>query len=166
MRSFLLTAFKRFLHKERVWPLLAVIGGLYVSSVFLPTWRWPDGQVETGARFVFAGMDRSALWLANPVLWLGCCFLMTRRWREAGLAGLIAILLALSLIFTAHVPSDMARIPQAGYRMWLASMIRLAGGGFYGWWVSGRGGRAAEIKTTLPEIDPPESDPTRDLNGS
>jgi serine/threonine protein kinase len=118
----------------------------------------------------------SPMWLANPTLWLGCLALMMRRWRWAGFAGLIAMSLSDPSTLTgnpsaAYLAEDgeVARLLSgntiqkhasdillAGYWMWKASMVLLAGGGFYGWWRSHREGRAEDIKTILPEIDPPQ----------
>ncbi len=128
------------------------------------------------------------LWLANPLLWLGCLALMAHKWRSAAFAGLIAVLLGIPSSFTGN-PSlaylaehaDLAEHISlehfsrlglqppyhpllAGYWLWQASMVMLAGGGFYGWWRSSCQGQAGDIKTILPEIDPPQSGPALDFD--
>ena len=53
------------------------------------------------------------------------------------------------------IPADEPSGTIAGY--WLmskASMVLLAGSGFYGWWRSRRQDQAGHIKTLLPGIDP------------
>ncbi len=126
------------------WPLLVLIGALYGFSFFLPMcttvkidhttqrgiWRPATGYEI----FIKAGMP---VWLAHPLLWLGCLALMARKWRSAAFAGLIAVLLPGLSDFTGLL---------AGYWMWKTSMVLLAGGGFYGWWRSRRQGQAGNIK--------------------
>jgi hypothetical protein len=41
----------------------------------------------------------------------------------------------------------------------------VSGVGLWALWQFVRGGRAGNIKTSLPEIDPPLSDPARDFDG-
>ena len=59
------------------------------------------------------------------------------------------------------VRKEPSEILLAGYRMWRASMMLLAGDGLYGSWRSRRRGRAEDIKTILPEIDPPQTGSAR-----
>jgi predicted Ser/Thr protein kinase len=127
----------------------------------------------------------SPLWLANPILWLGCLALMMRGWRWAAFAGLIAM--------SVSDPSTLTGIPSAvylleygesehmlsgnimrkhasntllaGFWMWKASMVLLAGGGLYGWWKSRRQGQAKDIKTNSLEFDPPQSGSARYFDG-
>lgn len=107
---------------------------------------------------------------------------MMRRWRWAALAGLIAMCLSepssltgnpsvaylaehgeverlqhprASEIVIRRQPADTFHF-LAGYLMWKASMVLLAGGGLYGWWRSRRRSQAADIKTALPDIGPSE----------
>jgi len=136
------------------WRLLVLIGTLYGFSFFFPVYttntingttytmnKWP----VTGYKIFIATLG-SPVWLAHPLLWLGCLALMARNWRWAAFPGLIAVLLSNLSSFGG---------PLAGYWMWEASVVLLAGGGFYGWWRSSRQSQAGDIKTILPEIDRP-----------
>jgi hypothetical protein len=113
-----------------------------------------------GYRFVFADLGESPYWLTNVLLWFGCSALMTHRWLAAGLAGLIAIGLALFASLTNPLIWDSLSL--AGQQAFLASLVLLTGGGFYGWWRARREARAKDIKPTLPEIPPPTPNSARD----
>ena len=116
--------------------------------------------------FILKYRSRSPSWLANPLLWLGCLALLIRRWLLAGILGLTSVLFAESAIFIGPDRSGFEETFQAGYWMWLVSMMLLTVGGFYGygWWSSGCQSGAGNIKTSLPEIDPPRSGLTREFD--
>jgi hypothetical protein len=117
--------------------------------------------------FIIKYRSGSPSWLANPLLWFGCLALLIRRWVWAGIIGLIAVSFALSPLIAGSVPTGLSeRGLEIGYLMWWTSMVLLPGGGFYGWWRSRRQGRAKDMKTTLPEIEPLPSGLDRDFDGS
>jgi hypothetical protein len=154
------------------WQLPALIGAIYALSFLFPAYKVsgrpsalsiePPPTLSGYYCFINALNAGQPYWLANPLLWLGCLALLIRRSLWAGVIGLIAVPLALSVFFAGDVPVYLVDTFLAGYWMWVASMVLLAGGGLYGWWRSRRQSRAGDIKTTLPEIGPPKPDPIRD----
>jgi hypothetical protein len=163
------------------------IDGHWVGADDLRAALGPQPTLLKGHEIFIATLKQGCpLWLANPLLWLGCLALMARQWRWAAFAGLIAVVLGVPSRFTGHPSAaylaehddserllsgiTVQKLPSptllAGYGIWLASMVLLAGGGFYGWWSSRRQGQAKDFKTTLPEIKPPPLGLDRDLDGS
>jgi hypothetical protein len=96
--------------------LLAVI--LYALSFFLPATRWVVGYQVFVCSLVF--VICIPMWAANLVFWAGLAELCLGRYRSAGLAGLVAVVLALSecWMFTAEL--------RVGYFVWVGSMALLA----------------------------------------
>jgi predicted Ser/Thr protein kinase len=136
----------------------------------------PRPVLATGGEIFIATLRQgSPIWLAHPLLWMGCLALVTGRWRWAAVAGLIAMSVSDPSTYTgnpsaAYLAEHGATEPVrsghtiqkhasdtllAGYWMWKASMVLLAGGGSYGWWRSRRQSQAGNLKTIVPEIDPP-----------
>jgi serine/threonine protein kinase len=147
------------------WRLPALIGAIYALSFLFPAYKVsgrpsalsiePPPILSGYSCFINALKAGQPYWLANPLLWLGCLALLIRRSLWAGVIGLIAVPLALSVCFVGDVPVYLVDTFLAGYWMWVASMVLLAGGGLYGWWRSRRQGPAGHTKAALSEMDPP-----------
>ncbi len=102
------------------------------------------------------------VWLANPLLWLGCVALWFRKPLWAGLFGLTAMGLALTSLLSGNAPSGLF----LGAWMWLASMALLAGTGFYDWRRPRVEVRERDTKIVLHEIGSPTSSRDRDFDDS
>jgi hypothetical protein len=95
--------------------LACLLGGLYAVSFFLPAMKGLPGY---GA-FVYALLFLVGIpmWAANPVFWFGLCHLAEGRYRSAGRAGWVALVLALSEWWM--FGRDLA----VGYYLWAGSMF-------------------------------------------
>jgi MYXO-CTERM domain-containing protein len=108
---------------------LAVVLGLYAASFLLPVADAGEHQEILGYQaFFWAPLTIVYLpmWLANPVLWLGCACAGDQGWRAARNAGLAAVLLAVSEVWLWDDP------PELGYYLWVASMVALGLAGLIG----------------------------------
>lgn len=125
-----------------VFPVLVIVG-VYAVSFLLPAvtastrYENENGTARV-ARHSVSGVQafqttlgvtrtlpvtlHSLYWLPNPLLWLGCGFLLLRRRKMAAAAGGIALLLGLLPLFSLREENY---IWMAGYWIWLASMVLL-----------------------------------------
>jgi tRNA A-37 threonylcarbamoyl transferase component Bud32 len=140
------------LEQWRPWPLLGVIVGLNVASLFAPVNRfYIEGSAKvhstqsiSGADVFFADLRQSPSWLTNLLLCLGCWALITRRWLTAGLTGLLVAGWALISPYGGD-------ISLTGYQMYLASAVLMAGGGLFELRRSRREARARDVEATFFE---------------
>jgi hypothetical protein len=115
----------------------------YGMSIFQSRVTFFGWQAFYGAGLFWALVP---MWLANPALWFGLVKLFHGRWAAAGSAGLVATALALSEIWL--VWDDLA----FGYLVWVASMMLLMSGGWYGCWRERRGLARQERDATSEAI--------------
>jgi tRNA A-37 threonylcarbamoyl transferase component Bud32 len=142
-----MTAIPRWLR----WKVLACVAVLYGVSFFLPAYyfysSWDNGPNDRGRMWGHSnwsgwGCFRTAwdqqftCWYANPALWAACVLLVFRKWLWAGLAGLLALGLGISVWSPFSQSSFLV-----GYWLWVASMAVLAGGCFYPMWNRWRAAR-------------------------
>jgi hypothetical protein len=144
------------------WWLPGVIATVYALS-FLPAIE-QNNRVYNG-RLCFETAFRrlsleEPLWVANPLLWLGCIALFYRKPLWAGLCGLGALGLALTALRT-NEPYERF----LGAWLWLASIVLLAGGGFSSWRRPFSQDRPRDAKVVQPEIGVPNSRLDRDFDG-
>jgi hypothetical protein len=97
---------------------------LYALSFFLPaTDRIMGWQAFLYALLFFFCLP---MWSANPVFWVGLVRLSQGRYRSAGMAGVLAVVLALLECWMFH------RELAVGYLVWVSSMGTLALAGLFG----------------------------------
>jgi predicted Ser/Thr protein kinase len=107
------------LEQWRPWPLLGVIVGLSVASLFAPVKRFyiaGSAKVHvpeslSGAELFFADLRQSPSWLTNLLICLGCWALFTRRWLAAGLASPRCRMGPVVALRRRHQPDGLSNVP-------------------------------------------------------
>jgi hypothetical protein len=97
------------------------------------------------------------IWLANPLVWLGCFALWFRKSLWAGVLGLTAVGLVLASVVSWTTLFSLGGNFVLGSEIWLASMVLLAVAGFYEWRKPRLRLRSPHAKVIMPEIDTPAS---------
>jgi ABC-type nickel/cobalt efflux system permease component RcnA len=169
--------------ERQVWLLVPIFcgafivhaGTLYHSPLAGPPWyhRWDVGFLyETpGAMVLAVGVGLWALWqfvLAGRVeRFDGHGGSGGHRPRAAGMGRQAWLLITIACAaFIVHA-GTLYRAPDAGpFYETPGPMVLALGIGLWALWQFFRGGRAEDVKTTLPEIDPPRSSLDRDFEGS
>jgi hypothetical protein len=129
--------------RPRIYSLVAIglISSAYVVSFFLSAVvvELSDGQIITrhGAGcFMVSLVFLHPVWLANLLLWIGVYFFARTRWLLAGVFGLLATVVGLTVFSFPTVTPRASRFGM-GYYLWVASMVLLAILGFMGRWMKG-----------------------------
>ena len=109
-------------------PAVALLGLaavlVYAVSFFLPAFDKTAGyQAFVLSLVCVIGIP---MWFANPFFWAGVALLSQGKYRSAGKAGLVALVLALSECWL------FAEGLQVGYYAWVGSMALLSAAGFCG----------------------------------
>jgi hypothetical protein len=129
---------------------------LYAASFFLPATR--DFMGYQAFVYSLVCMVFIPMWAANLALWLGLAELSLGRYRRAGLAGLVALVLVASecWLFVGEL--------RAGFFAWVGSMVLLALVGLCGaeqnrprWPVqvgTNFAGEASRIASRFPAVAP------------
>ena len=113
------------------WITLALAGGCYTVSFFLPAADVPFLKpLNGGGAWNMAFKEGHRCWYANPVFWLGLLLLLLRQRLLACTAAGVAFWLGQSVTAQSGVPHIQFH---TGYWLWLASMILLAVGSLLGW---------------------------------
>jgi hypothetical protein len=131
--------------RPRTYILLAIglISSAYLVAFFLSAEveELSNGQVITrhGAGCFMASLVvLHPVWLANPLLWIGVYFFAKKRWLLAGVLGLLATVVGLTVFsFPTVTPKGTSRLGM-GYYFWVASMVFLAILSFMGRWMKNR----------------------------
>lgn len=113
--------------------LIWIIPGIYLVSLLLPVFDeagfgWQAFMISFLSIF---DTHRSSghikipflvplAWFANPALWVGYYFLLRSSFLRAMIAAMVALLLAMPILL------QEGSWPQAGYWVWLLSMMVLA----------------------------------------
>jgi len=108
----------------------------------------PPIHLKGSDAFRWALDQGQAVWFANPVLWLGCVLLALRRWILVGLAGTVAVALAILPVIETPPDLELKSTLLVGYWIWVASMALLGALGWLGCYVAtGRGIREYQAAT-------------------
>ncbi|MEM0914194.1 MAG: hypothetical protein AAGK09_06235 [Planctomycetota bacterium] len=112
---------------------------MFAISLFLPIFYRSDGvhRAPGWAALAYGWVAMHPAWLANPLWLAGLIVLLCKRYLAAAILATLGLLLALSsfsLVGGKMWTGDLSITAlSAGYYVWLASQVILAGGAFALW---------------------------------